>query len=544
LVAGSDTPLGGAIVTLSGSGLTRSVSQISDVDGRFSFEHLPAGRYTVSAAKSPYLSMNYGATRPEGPGLTLALSPGTTSPPLVFRLPIGGVITGTIRDDTGTPLTGLSVIALLLQRGDAETRQANAATTDDRGIYRIFGLRPGNYLVAVTPHRTATGVARTSLAENDRRFAELSGPGGGRPIPSGEMTAQVSLTATFFPNTTSPIDASVIQVSSGEERAADVIVPVVFAGTVTGHVTSADGVALQSVSAVLDRMGPTLPLSVGRASIGPQRVAQDGTFRFVGVPPGRYLLSARGSASRGAEEQTFWAATEIVAGGGDLPGIQLQLAAPSTIAAKITIDAEGATKPDLSRLQLSLQPVVSQTIAASSAGSLRPTSASTATPDRDGTVLFRNVLPGKYRLVVPGSTAWWLRAVIIGGRDVADTGIDVSSTARLDAVVQLSTTSAELTGQVLTTTGTPASDYAIVLFPTDRSHWGAESRQTRQVRPDSEGRFSIDRLPAGTYHLAAIADVNSAEVLEPKLLEELSTASLTIPLAHGEKRKQDIRVGR
>jgi hypothetical protein len=134
--------------------------------------------------------------------------------------------------------------------------------------------------------------------------------------------------------------------------------------------------------------------------------------------------------------------------------------------------------------------------------------------------------------------------VIIGGRDVADTGIDVPSTARLDAVVQLSTTAAELTGQVLTTTGAPASDYAIVLFPTDRSHWGRESRQIHQVRPDSEGRFLIDRLPAGTYHLAAINDVDSVDVLEPMLLEELATAALTIPLAHGEKKRQDIRVGR
>ena len=315
------------------------------------------------------------------------------------------------------------------------------------------------------------------------------------------MTAQVSLTTTFFPNTTSPVDASVIQVSSGEERAADVIVPVVFAGTVTGHVTSADGVALQSVSAVLDRMGPTLPLSVGRASIGPQRVAQDGTFRFVGVPPGRYLLSARGSASRGAEEQTFWAATGIVAGAAISRGSNCnwRRLAPSQPRLRWTLKAQPSQICHGCKCPCS--PSCRRRSRLRARGPCGPPQPRPRRPIVMARCCSGMCCLGSNRLVVPGATPWWVRAVIIGGRDVADTGIDVSSTARLDAVVQLSTTSAELIGQVLTTTGTPASEYAIVLFPTDRSHWGAESRQIRQVRPDSEGRFSIDRLPAGTYTL-------------------------------------------
>ena len=67
-------PLRGTHVTLSGAELLGGRIVITDATGVFSFTGLPAGRFTLSATKPAYLTANYGAKRPGGPGVPLALA--------------------------------------------------------------------------------------------------------------------------------------------------------------------------------------------------------------------------------------------------------------------------------------------------------------------------------------------------------------------------------------------------------------------------------------------------------------------------------------
>src|SRR6187401_787310 len=60
---GTDLPLGGAIVTINGDALKASRSQVTDGQGRFSFQGLVAGRFTLTATKASYIAMAYGAKR-------------------------------------------------------------------------------------------------------------------------------------------------------------------------------------------------------------------------------------------------------------------------------------------------------------------------------------------------------------------------------------------------------------------------------------------------------------------------------------------------
>ena len=62
-------PVRRAIVTLSGTELPRGRTAITDDTGRFAFDALPAGRFTVSVTKAAYLAGAYGATRPGRPGI-------------------------------------------------------------------------------------------------------------------------------------------------------------------------------------------------------------------------------------------------------------------------------------------------------------------------------------------------------------------------------------------------------------------------------------------------------------------------------------------
>ena len=63
----------------------------------------------------------------------------------------GGVINGTVTDTDGQPVVALRVRALMLR--DANGQQSNPSMmserlTDDRGVYRLYGLEPGTYVVS------------------------------------------------------------------------------------------------------------------------------------------------------------------------------------------------------------------------------------------------------------------------------------------------------------------------------------------------------------------------------------------------------------
>ena len=67
-------------------------------------------------------------------------------------------------------------------------------------------------------------------------------------------------------------------------------------------------------------------------------------------------------------------------------------------------------------------------------------------------------------------------------------------------------------------------------------------RRIQQVRPGTDGKFIVRNLVAGTYHLAALTDVVPGEWNDPQFLEQLVAGAITLTLAEGEKKAQDIRI--
>jgi hypothetical protein len=66
----TNAPIAGATVTLTGTGL-RSLRVIVDPQGRFVFTSVPAGSFTITAARAGYLNGSYGTLRPDGAGRPL-----------------------------------------------------------------------------------------------------------------------------------------------------------------------------------------------------------------------------------------------------------------------------------------------------------------------------------------------------------------------------------------------------------------------------------------------------------------------------------------
>ena len=85
------------------------------------------------------------------PGATFTVRAGEDIRDLTLTLPAGVAIEGRVMDEAGEPLSRMNVIAARVMAGtDVAQRVGHEpATTDDLGRYRIYGLEPGEYVVAV-----------------------------------------------------------------------------------------------------------------------------------------------------------------------------------------------------------------------------------------------------------------------------------------------------------------------------------------------------------------------------------------------------------
>ena len=130
---------------------------ITEDDGTFAFKGLPPGTYTIRAVKDGYVSMDFGAKRTGRRGTSITLAQGATAN-VAISLPRGGVITGVITDFDSLPAPGVPVQILVLRfnsrNGQRELIErigvSGPPVTDDRGVYRAYGLPVGDYVVSAS----------------------------------------------------------------------------------------------------------------------------------------------------------------------------------------------------------------------------------------------------------------------------------------------------------------------------------------------------------------------------------------------------------
>ncbi len=144
-VLGDDgQPVSGAAVMVFEQGSGNLSTVTTDDEGVFRAEGLSAKTYTLRSRNSVFVEP---VTSPDqlrfyrvGSNVTLNLIK-------------GGVITGRVTDENGKPIVAMRVQAVRVR--DEQGRKVNSTSeniltprnTDDRGIYRLYGLLPGKYIV-------------------------------------------------------------------------------------------------------------------------------------------------------------------------------------------------------------------------------------------------------------------------------------------------------------------------------------------------------------------------------------------------------------
>lgn len=544
------TPVRGAIVTVKGAALSRARSVLTDDAGSFVVTGLPPGRFTLSASKAPFVPMAFGATRPGRQGTAIAVSAGQAIDDVMIRLPRGGVITGILRDPEGQVAPDVEVWALTsaAAMGAVPLSTIPSAKTDDRGVYRIYGLPVGDSFVAATVQIAGVGdLAIPSTEEVDRLFAALERPmpnGGAAPLTSArpDNTAPpprvFGYAPTFFPGVVNAADAESVTVVAGEERRADFTVGPVPTGTVEGTIQTQDSAPLPPVIPSLVAQGSlSLPMFGAQPTLA-MRPGADGRFRFTGVAPGKYVLSA----TTGSGDAARWAIADLTCTGDDLSGIALTLRPGMHLSGTVAV-AGGAATPalDLTTVRLVLTAtrppirlnLLTLPIQVSATGSARA----------DGTFEVPGILPGSYTISVLGIGRWFVRSAMVDGRDAVDVPIEFANGVDItDAIVTLSDQSAELSGTLQTAAHTSGTEYFVVVFSTDPSVWRPGARRVRSTRPASDGRFVVSALPGGDYYIAALTDVTPDDLADATFLAQVAPNAVKVTLADGEKKTQDLRI--
>jgi hypothetical protein len=471
---------------------------VTDDQGRYELLKLPAGRYTIVASRSDFIAVEYGQRRAADPGEPIDLGPGESRDRLDISLLSPGVAMGSVVDDGGDPVEGANVRALQIayEAGRRRLVQAGVARlTDDRGRYRIYGLKPGEYLVSAMV---------------------------GQVIPFQPTADLPGYASTYFPGTWNPRDARAIAVEAAQQLTGiDIALSRVPTARIAGTAFDAAGSPIQG----------GLDLSPSRRSGWPvdmllgARIEPNGTFEFPNVPPGEYVVQASKPRPNPSTEGEF-ASRFITVNGTDVTGIVIRMSRGSTISGRVTFRGTGSPIPR--GIEVTAFPVDLDR-------SRNPPATADIRPDR-GFELAGISGPRLFRLRQPAQ-GWALTAVLVNGIDVTDTPLPFGTTEQslTDLEVVLTDRLSELSGNVTDWRGHPATDYTAIVFGTDRNSWAPASRFLATARPGLHGIFTVTGLPAGEYFVAAVERMADGEWQDPDVLESVIPGAMRVTLSEGQK---------
>jgi hypothetical protein len=448
------------------------------------------------------------------------------------------VVTGRILDDEGDPVTGANVSVFRVSRGGGRPQFGSYSTqpTNDLGIYRVWSLPAGDYVV--------------STSFEDRR------------TPPDETTVVDGYLPSYFPGVAAYDAARPVQVKGGQETlGVDIQLVRGRLGAVVARVSdlagnyAGPGGSNATISLVARSRNPAYSSRGGG-------MRSDGTFVVSNVPAGEYYVSAmlvRGSGPNALREGAYVPVTV----NGDEVAVTLQTNLGATVLGRVVVEG---TPPAQTGPGSAGRPAAMRVMARvgsdgvyAQAFSMGDTSPASGAVRADGSFTLTGVR-GPVQVMGTGARAA-LKAVRRGAFDISGQPLELLGTERIDDVVVVMTyDTGGIQGTVAGDSDETLSAASVLVVPDDPDKWNAGSPFVRQARVtaggpggtgsaaasrpgastavqpvgDGPAAFQLTQLPPGRYVVMGFADGTSVGTPDRQSIEHWRESGTVVTVDVGQ----------
>jgi hypothetical protein len=473
----------------------------ADAEGRFQLDGLSRGIYRLSAYTPGYVSEQENVSWPDGK----YYRPGDSA---TIRLIRGGVITGRALNATGEPMSGIPVAVMRVRAGEDRIGQriqsGRPSLTDDRGIYRIYGLAPGSYVVYAGGGGAGFGYANPFASDARTYF----------PSSTHDAAAEVSVQAG--------IETTGIDIRWRGERGYAISGTIKTTGSEPSRRRFIQVDLFNALTGAHEASGFYQP---GAASNG---------FALYGVSDGEYdLIATANDQDQGARSQP----RRITVSGRDITGIELTLLPLGSIAGKVILEnvpAESRAKACQSSRPASLEEMLISVSRDQSERDERQDYLSygrSTSPNSQGEFMIKVLAAGRWRLALQlFDDRWYVKAITRSvsepkpparaiapaaalSNDPGRNGLLLKSGEQVsDLTVTLAEGAAALRGKVVAENSKLPARLQVQLVPAEKDS-ADDLLRYQETQAASDGAFSLGNLAPGKYWLLirSVTDNDSAE---------------------------------
>jgi hypothetical protein len=454
----------------------------TDEDGRFHVDDLPPGAYSVMANSAGYV--------PAADSVPVRYY--RVGEAVTLRLTKGGVITGAVTTSMGEPVIAARVFAILVRDSNGRPLRSQgglSGATDDRGVYRIYGLQSGSYLVSVN---------------GGTFYSPTYAYGGDVPVyhPAGTRDAAAEV-AVLTGQEVTGID---IRYRGDRGHA--------ISGTLTG-VTEPDPSSGGGISiSLIDSSSSALQASTFISARENTR-----SFAIYGVPDGDYQLIAQFTIA--GEGSSASQPRRVVVKGADVTGIQLSLMPLGSITGRLTLESlpESERKSDCKDLRPAFPEEAIVTVrrdqkAEKDRHSDLIFTGGDGAANEKGEFVVHRLVAGRYHIGADLPEEWFVRRITTAGVapaklpiDVSKDGLAIVAGQRPGALsIEVSEGAAGLRGKVVSASGKTSSNTKrrVHLVPAEPES-ADNAPRFYEALVDNDGAFNLMNLAPGSYFVLARA---------------------------------------
>lgn len=450
--------------------------------GACTFESVPRGNYVMTVEKAGYFPLT---------GQT-AISFTAESP----KTDLGDItlvamrsIQGVVHWKNGDPADNVIAHALLIRAGRAQFRPGDArlVMTNDKGEFRLEGLRPGTYI----------------LYANTLGF---------RPNEAGRPSLPV-----FYPDLPAPNPLAGIDLRKTREASALTLTlrdttGVTVQGTVTPSPRLSQGVPLLVGIMIPDN--PAQPFAGVQTEVGK-------SFLLQNIPPGNYLLVM-------AEKETARSSVQpITVGAQPIVGMNIPFVDPTELDCDFEYSGDHSDSPAPSMASAGKQTRPEKNFTGTRvwamAEQLQMFGLLSGRVGPDGHAHFDGAKPGyQYTLHIEPPPGAYVAHVLQAETELDDDPTLISADNGRIRVI-LATDGGTLNGKLTDTDGKTTSGF-VVLAPAD----GKKQDRIKTATAGPGGMFAIATIAPGQYRLYTLPDNDNDSYLDPKYLAQLRSTELSI----------------